>query len=475
MENNLFEEFGPVTKEQWIQQAIADLKGKDFKEHLVSKTADDIEILPFYMEEDMVNLSFLKEYHNKIQPNSKIPGMPPRIWSNVVYLGIKDQNQGNAIILDALQNGCDAIVLEVSGNEDFDSILNGVELQYIKTFLMPIGLDPSMILGSFLDWFNSKNWDLNQLQGGLLWDGMAQLLRDRSDLDKISQELATSIKILESFHGFKACCINFSHYHETGATAVQELTFGIASYIELLDYIGKKKIPVQKVFESTMLHFSVGSDYFEEISKLRSSRILFQSLAALYKVEVNPEDIQVFCQTSNWTKSKRDVHTNMLRNTTEAMGAILGGCNDLWVRSHDEVIAEPNSFSRRMARNISNILREESYYDKVLDPVAGSYFIENLIAMLLNKVKEGLEKIEANGGWWQLYQSQIIQEEIKSTRKKRQTGILQVQKTKIGANKYLLKGENLGLSSMGNVEELPWQLLGCRETDLLEFQTDTLA
>lgn len=475
MENSLFAEFAPVSKEQWIQQAIADLKGKDFNDHLVSKTADGIQILPFYTGEDVENLGFLKEFHNKIHPQSEIPGLPPRIWSNVFYLGINEQNQGNVLILEALQNGCDAILLEVSGEEDFDYLLKGVALPYIRIFLVPVSGSPSGIMDSFLDWFKMKNWETDQLQGGLLWDGMARFLHHQSELGLVAHELSTLVHKLDAFPAFKACCINFSYYHEAGATTVQELKFGFASFVELLDHLGKSGVPAQKVFEKTMLQFSVGSNYFEEISKVRSGKLFFKSLAALYQVDLFPENIQVFCQTSNWTKSQRDVYTNMLRNTTEAMAAILGGCNSLWVRPHDESFSEPNSFSRRMARNISNILREESYFDKVLDPLAGSYFIENLIGSFLHLTKEGLESIEAHGGWWNLYQQHVIQEEVKAAQKRRQTEILEGHSTKIGANKYQLKEEKTQMKLKEKIEELPWQLLSCRETDLLESKTDTVA
>jgi len=473
MENSVFAEFGPVSKEQWIQQAIADLKGKDFSDYLVSKTADSIQILPFYTGEDLENLEFLKDFHNQIHPKSEIPGLPPRIWSNVFYLGVKDQYQGNTLIIEALQNGCDGIVLEVSGDEDFDHLLNGVELPYIKIFFVPISKSPRGILGSFLDWFNGKNWKSDQLQGGVLWDGLAQLLRSQSELGLVSQELMTLIHKLEAFSAFNACCINFSCYHEAGATTIQELKFGFASFIELLDHLGNSGVPAKKVFEKTMLRFSVGSNYFEEICKVRSGKIFFKSLGALYEVDILPENIQVFCQTSNWTKSQRDVYSNMLRNTTEAMAAILGGCNSLWVQPHDEGISAPNSFSRRMARNISNILKEESYFDKVLDPLAGSYFLENLIGSFLNKTKEGLEIIEANGGWWNLYRQNQIQEKVKAARKMRQSEIFEGLRAKIGVNKYQLKEEKTQVKEQ--VEELPWQLLNCRDTDLLESKTDTVA
>ncbi|RZS94515.1 heterodimeric methylmalonyl-CoA mutase small subunit [Cecembia calidifontis] len=475
MENKLFEEFGPVTKEQWIQQAIADLKGKDFTTHLVSKTAGGLEIMPFYTEEDLETLAFLEAYHNKIHPPSEIPGLSPRIWSNVFHVGIEDQNKGNALILDALQNGCDALVLEVSGKEDFNQLLKGVELPYIQIFLVLSSGSPSVVLAPFLDWFGRKDWGSDQLQGGVLWDGMTRLFHEESEMEVISQELAMLIDKLEPFPAFKACCIDFSCYHEAGATAIQELKFGFASIVELLDHLGKAGVPAQKVFEKAMLRFSVGSDYFEEISKIRAGRIFFQSLGELYQVEVLPENIQVFCQTSNWTKSRMDVYTNMLRNTTEAMSAILGGCNVLWVRPHDEVLSGPDSFSRRMARNISNILREESYLDKVLDPVAGSYFIENLTGILLDRTKESLENVEASGGWWKLYKDQLIQEEVKSTRKKRQSDILELQKSKIGANKYQLKEEKAKFTLSEKVEELPWQLFAGRETDLLESKNETVA
>jgi methylmalonyl-CoA mutase len=113
-------------------------------------------------------------------------------------------------------------------------------------------------------------------------------------------------------------------------------------------------------------------------------------LIALYQIEIPAEDLFLFVQTSYWTKTMIDIDTDMVRNTTEAMAAIIGGANALYVIPHDIAVGIPGQMSKRMARNVSNILKEESYLDKVLDPVAGSYFIENMIAVLFQKVKDSI-------------------------------------------------------------------------------------
>src|SRR5690606_31591717 len=135
----------------------------------------------------------------------------------------------------------------------------------------------------------------------------------------------------------------------------------------------------EEVFRDLFLLTAVGSNYFMEIAKLKTFRVIGTQLALLYKVDLAPRDLHLFAESSYWSKCKTEPYNNLLRNTTEAMSAIIGGCNALIIEPHDKYSQSPQGFSKRMARNISSILKEECYFDKVIDPAAGSYYIENLV------------------------------------------------------------------------------------------------
>jgi methylmalonyl-CoA mutase len=124
-----------------------------------------------------------------------------------------------------------------------------------------------------------------------------------------------------------------------------------------------------------------------------------------------------------------------------------------------------------MARNVSNILKEESYLDKILDPVAGTYYVENLIVEILQKVKTSMESIESKGGWWYCYESGYIQNQVKSSRARKLEEILQKKRTKIGVNKYLDQKGRDGIEGALPNEET-WELLPCRESMSVENQKD---
>lgn len=467
MNNNLFGEFQQVTKDDWVRQAIKDLKGKDFEKELVSKTLDGIQVQPFYAKEDLEGLDLVKSYQNQINPKSHVPGLPPRNWSNVFSVKVKDEKSDNSEILDALQNGSDALLLYLAGDENLDELLKGVGLEYIQIFLQPVR-DALKVAKSFVQWLVKNNHLPDGIHGGLLFDFYAELLVKKRAFNGIVSDAKSLMGILKPYPGFKAFSINYAHYHNAGASAVQELSFGTGAYIDLLDALTESGISVHELFENTILHTAVGSSYFEEVSKLRAMRIIFHQLGLLYGVNIQPEEIVIFSETSSWSKSPFDVNTNMLRNTTEAMSAILGGTSALLVRPHDEVNGQENSFSKRMARNISNIIREESYLDKVIDPVAGSYYLESLTFEILKMVKMKLEEIEVKGGWSEMYLSNSIQQEVKAIRKSRQESILEGTKVKIGSNKYRLKEEESTTFASEVSADQDWMLLASRETFLLE-------
>jgi len=172
-------------------------------------------------------------------------------------------------------------------------------------------------------------------------------------------------------------------------------------------------------------------------------------------------------QTSFWTKTLSDPDTDMVRNTTEAMAGIIGGANALYVLPHDIGGGNPSPLSKRMARNVSNILKEESYLDKVLDPVAGTFYIENLIISIFQKVKESLNNIERKGGWWPCYESGFIQKEVKALRNLKMECVSEGKRTKTGVNKYTIRKETTN-QKRTVIEEEDWALLPCRESMLAE-------
>lgn len=462
MKENLFEEFFHTSKEDWIRQAVRDLKGKDFDATLVRETSDGIQIDPFYTQEDV------EENTNcSIAPNPFLSGFSPRYWSNVHLVGKEEENISNKDLLSALENGADAIILPLNGDENLDQILHGVLPQYIHVFIDPLK-NPLASLQRFLDWVKRNGFNPHEIRGGLFWDGFANSLREKQSRDKVIEMAASILEHTKDLIQFKVFTIDSSVYHNSGASTVQELGYSLSAYIELLDGLIQIGVSADEILGKTLLKTAVGSEYFMEMVKIRTSRILIYQLAKLYQVNIPLENLFIFASTSFWTKSKLDVHTNMLRNTTEAMAAILGGCNALQVLPHDGVLGNSDSFSKRMARNISNILKEESYLDKVLDPMAGSYYLESVQKKIFGAVKAKLMEIESEGGWWNLYQSMEIQKDVKSMRERRINSVLNGETVKIGVNKFLNSKELIDKGNIPTEEAEDWQIIPARECEVTE-------
>jgi methylmalonyl-CoA mutase len=186
-------------------------------------------------------------------------------------------------------------------------------------------------------------------------------------------------------------------------------------------------------------------------------------------VEIAEEELPLFCQTSHWSKSVLDAHTNLIRQTYEAMSAILGGANFLWVRPFDEENASP--LERRVARNVSNVLKDEAYLDKVQDAAAGTYYLESLVVALRTDLKQGLQRLESEGGWWKACQAGVLQARVKAYRAKIQASLLDGIGTKVGANSYQAPPSLTYNKALAPFEETSDQLKPTRAAYLVERLT----
>ncbi len=468
MKNKLFEDFQSTSKEEWIAQAIKDLRGKSFEEILVSHSLENIDIQPFYTFEDVAHGLPLESIHHQVNPQSSIPGLSPRLWSNAVRIEPDtDLTLTNKRLLHSLQMGADAIVLKLTGEEHLEALLKDVEPAYIQIYLEPQS-NPVRVLEVFKGWLHAQNHELELVSGGMLWDGAIAFLKTGDEKAEAFSSAKALLEIAADLPNFRVITLDIAHYHHAGANAVQEIAFGLAAFIDLADQLTDQGASAEEIFKNLLVTAGSGSSYFLEISKLKVLRILIKQLSDLYDVRLSATDIVIYSQTSFWTKAVVDLDTNMLRNTTEAMSAILGGCNALEIMPHDFSDGKSNDFSLRMARNISNILKEESYLDKVMDPVAGSYFLEKLSGELFEKIKEHLQSIEEHGGWWSLAMKNEIQKAVKAQRLERQEALAEGRVVKVGVNKYPNPKIDQSTWIVDFIEDKDSELFWSRESSLFE-------
>ncbi|WP_057935583.1 methylmalonyl-CoA mutase family protein [Algoriphagus resistens] len=449
------------SKKEWINQVKKDLKGKDFDESLTSICWDKIKIQPFYTSEDLEGTAAGYKFH----PKSIIPEISPRIWTNLVSVFPEDDKSANEEILHALQNGADGIVIHLEGSENLNKVLNAVHTEFISTNILPTG-DTGQFFLLIEDWIHSIHLKPNMLHGSILWNPCDELFRSGKNFDLGVDQAAKAINDFKEFTDYYPLTMDLSRYATTGGTGIQELIYGLGEVVELIDGLSKKAISPTQIFENLAFHTAVGDSHFAEIAKIKALRKLIVELAGNYGVNLNMEDIHIITSTSTWSKSLLDKNTNLIRQTYEVMAGILGGGNSLWVKPAAGKNA--SSVEKRIARNIASILKEESYLDKVMDPAAGSFYLQTLQKEIEKSVIEGLQNLEENGGWLKCFENRKLHEEIRRSRETIQKQVLADSKIKVGANKYLAKGKLENHLPFVPLIEKDYQLLPSRASYFVE-------
>ena len=262
---------------------------------------------------------------------------------------------------------------------------------------------------------------------------------------------APSMRIVSDIIGYTADfmpkfnSISISGYHmqEAGATNVQELAFTIADGIEYVRTAIESGLDVDKFAPRLSFFFAIGMNFFMEIAKLRAASILWATLMKEKFEPKNPQSLMLrtHCQTSGVSLTSKDPYNNIMRTTIEAMSAVLGGTQSLHTNAFDEALALPTDFSARSARNTQLVIQEETGITKVVDPLAGSYYIESLTDQLVKEARKLIDEVEEMGGMTRAVESGMPKLRIEEAAAQRQARIHRGEEVIVGVNKYQLEVE----------------------------------
>lgn len=458
MEQKLFTEFPEITKNDWIAQVNKDLKGKNFDDTLIWHSLDNFDIQPYYAKEDLVNLPI--EAIQSAQKNKKTG-----FWQNRPSVKYTNEKETNALIISYLQRGADAISIDFSNIDlnqvDFVKLLNNIKLSDSPIFFTTLqGTELLANLSKFIHYLP---------RGGVKADIIANsFVRTSSEDDKLTWENTKDLLVKTTqYTNFQALSVSSHVFHNAGANAVQELAFTIASAVENLDKLTDLGLSPEQIVAKLEFSVSVGTNYFVEIAKLRALRYLWSKVLKSYNCDSLISDCQIHCQTSSFYDSTLSPYTNMLRATTEAMSAVMGGCDALTVLAYDSVIGEENSeLGERIARNVSILMREEAHLDKTIDPSAGSYYVENLTFQLSTEAWKLFQQVESLGGISTAFEKGFIKDEINQSYAAKVKN-LQNGKVMVGVNKFRVEPEN-ELKVQGSVAESSVFLQNRRLSEVFE-------
>jgi methylmalonyl-CoA mutase len=428
MTYKLFNDFHQHKKAQWKEQVIKELKGKDFDETLLWRIDENVLVDAYCNSDDIYNIPIksIQQVQNQRLNES---------WQYRESITFNNAVECNNLIINSLMAGANSFLIDYSGvcerEIEVKKLLRNIKLSDTPFFFK--------VENNCLDLLNSlQQIAPYQWKGGINYDGLALWMYKGIWDENYWSELGDVLRKVQIHPQFRVITISSHHFHNSGANVTQEIAYTLASFIETIDQLSKQNFSLTEIVQNIEFSISIGTNYFVEIAKIRALKFLFkkvlQSGYGLNKVEHFA--CLVHCKTSSFYSASITPHTNILRATSQSMAAIIGGCDALTVEQFDKNIKQENDFSKRVSRNISHILKEESYFDKVIDPSAGSYFIENLTYEIAEQALQLMMKIEKKGGIIEAFKINYIQNEIKRNFEEKEGNLASGKDIMVGVNKY---------------------------------------
>ncbi|MFV0566167.1 MAG: methylmalonyl-CoA mutase subunit beta [Flavobacteriaceae bacterium] len=410
----LFGAFNPVSEKQWKQLIQFELQGADYNKTLIWNSLEDIAVKPFYHPDSFQEIPF------------EIP--PQNNWHICQSIFVHNVSASNKAAVNTIKNGAESILFILPSEEiSITELLQNInpEQTSLHFELQFLNLD---VVEALVNTSEKANTHINT-------DIIGHLAKTGNWYNNLKQDFANFSSIFKTTNTIS---INTVLYQNAGANMVQQLAYALAHANEYLLAISDQsgKIPPFKM----VFNIAVGSHYFFEIAKLRALRVLWRTLAQEYGTNPN---CHIVATPTKRNKTLYGSHTNMLRTTTECMGAILGGANTITNMAFDALYRKTNNFSKRIALNQLLILKNETFFKNIGNPSDGSYYIETLTQQLAEKALDLFKDIEANGGFLKQLKAGTIQRKIKESAKKEEELFKAKSLALVGSNKYNLETETV--------------------------------
>ena len=407
---SLFSGFPAVDHEQWKSKVIDELKGAEFSK-IVWKTPEGFEMEPWH-----------NRHTAALAPEAPFRRSTNR-WRICQQIAVERLLDDPALLDEALTGGAEAIELRFEGVPESAEVVRLLEalrsLDLAKTALYFSGAigDPAALLDALaaLPGFAANS-------GAVLFDALST---PDADLP------------IPPHSGFRTLAVDTTRFHEAGATITQELAFALAGASDCLSRMIDAGADAAEAASAIEIVFAAGTSHFPELAKLRAMRAMWPQLLAAYGVPADamPEP-RLFVRSSTRSISTLDPYTNLLRLSTEALSAILGGCDTLQLAPFDPAGSVSEEFAERITRNIHLLLREESSLGHVVDPAAGSFYIETMTAALCRESWKLFQQIEAAGGLRAAEASGRVAAMIAPAADARRKAINTRRRTLVGINRY---------------------------------------
>jgi methylmalonyl-CoA mutase len=344
--------FPSISKDEWLRAASAEMPKNISLENLLW-SVDGLAFSPYYIKDDLRGTEYLQSFHHRSHR------LLPQPWLNMPDIRVIDENTANEKALNFIKGGADGIVFDITNLQgpDIERLTNKINWNHC-----PVSFkisDTKVVTDIFA--YAEEKYDMPKLMGSIWWNHLVQL-----------DQLPASVK------QFLVKC---KKYHLFGievpaSSPVKEISGALLQCVKLVDELTGSGLDRDIVFRSVSLSFACDENFLINIVKLRTIRMLWYQLSQSFEIsDYLPADLKIRCRSGKEVDEKFQPHGNIVKNTCHAVSAITGGCNEITITGDNG----GDSMTDRVALNVSNILKEESHFDKVADPLAGSYAVEKMV------------------------------------------------------------------------------------------------
>ena len=436
----LFSDFPGVSTEAWMEKITADLKGADFEKKLVWKTNEGFKVKPFYRQEDLEGL----------KTTEGLPGQFPYLrgtkkndntWYVRQEIKVECAKEANAKALDILNKGVDSLGFSLKKKdlcpEYIETLLEGICAECVELNFSTCQGATVLLANLLVEYFTKKGYDLANLKGSVNYDPMGKMLSKGKDVSNYIATAKELVSVMAALPKYRCISVNAIELNNAGSYIAQELGYALAWGNEYLNALIEAGVSVDDAAKKIKFNFGISSNYFLEIAKFRAARMLWANIVKEYAPACDCScKMLAHAETSTFNLTLFDAHVNMLRTQTEAMSAALAGVNSITVSPYDKAYQTPDDFSERIARNQQLLLKEECHFDKVVDPAAGSYFIENLTVSIAQQAWNLFLQVEEEGGMMEAIKAGKVQEAVNASNKARHEAVAKRREILLGTNQY---------------------------------------
>lgn len=438
----LFTEFPPVPTEKWEEVITADLKGADYERKLVWKTGEGFNVRPYYRAENLEGIKFLGSQAGEF-PYVRGTHAHNR-WRVHQTVSVVCPKEANAEALKILNAGVDSLGFCIASADfsaaDLDMLLKDICIPAVEiTFC---GEKMANVAELVLAKVEKEGIAKEDVRIAFCIDPLVKGLSSKGDFcspngEKCIARIVELIHKTKEYKHMRIVTVAGQTFGNSGSTIVEELAFTLSAGHDYLVRLTDAGLDVDAAARKLRFSFSVSSNYFMEIAKFRAARMLWANIVKGYGPAKNCAcKMQIHAETSRWNQTVYDPYVNMLRGTTEAMSATIAGVHSLEVMPFDASFENPTEFSKRIARNVELLLKNESHFDQVVDPAGGSYYVENLTQSIAAEAWKLFLEIEEKGGYTEAYKAGLIVERIKASAAAKDKNIATRRQTLLGANQY---------------------------------------